>query len=231
MRLPALLLLFAACVAAQEAPEPSPDAASAPAEASARLERCAMLGFDADALDCRLCDDLSTYLGSVKSTKKKPKQKAVDLVTSECRDCCSDFSKVLEAEGRRYAKAVLAVSQHRLKRYPKVANFVEHQAESTKRLEVQEANPRLPMLQFFDEEGEKVEEIRYRGQFYIKFIVIDRFGMLIFLFFCSVAHWDEDSIAEFIANKLLPEEEVEEGDEVVEVEEEVVEVEVEADKP
>lgn len=103
-----------------------------------------MLGFDADALDCRLCDDLSTYLGSVKSTKKKPKQKAVDLVTSECRDCCSDFSKVLEAEGRRYAKAVLAVSQHRLKRYPKVANFVEHQAESTKRLEVQEANPDCP---------------------------------------------------------------------------------------
>ncbi|KAE9019851.1 hypothetical protein PR003_g12797 [Phytophthora rubi] len=204
MRLPALLLLFVACVASQEVPEPSPDAASAPVEASARLERCATLGFDADALDCRLCDDLSTYLSSTKSTKKKSKQKAVDLVTTECRDCCSDFSKVLEAEGRRHAKVVLAVSQRRLKRYPKVANFVEHRAEHMKRLEVQETDPRLPTLQFFDEEGEKVEEI-------------------------SVAHWDEDSITEFIENKLLPEEE---GGEVVEeVEEEIVEVEVEADKP
>ncbi|KUF90268.1 hypothetical protein AM588_10003624 [Phytophthora nicotianae] len=107
------------------------------------------------------------------------------------------FSKVLEAEGRRYPKVALAVDRRRLKRYPKVANFVDHQAENIKRLEVQETNPRLPMLQFFDEEGEKIEEI-------------------------SVAHWDENSIAEFIENKLLPEEE-NEG--------EIVEMEVKADKP
>ncbi|KAG6599625.1 15 kDa selenoprotein [Phytophthora cinnamomi] len=209
MRLPALLLL-ASCVAAwaQEAPAPSPDTAS---EASARLQRCATLGFDADALDCRLCGDLSTYLSSVKSTKKKSKQKAVDLVTKECGECCSDFSQVLEAEGRRFAKAVLALSQRRLKRYPKVASFLEHQAPQIKGLEVQDVESRLPMLQFLDEDGEKVEEI-------------------------SVAHWDEDSIAEFIGNKLLPEEVKEGGgveeDGVVEVEEEeVVEVEVQADKP
>lgn len=49
-----------------------------------------------------------------------------------------------------------------------------------------------------------------------------------------MAHWDEDSIAEFIENKLLPEEEVDEedGEKVEEVvEEKIVEMELEADKP
>lgn len=160
MRLPTLVLLVAACVSAQEASESSPEASQASATSTERLDHCATLGFDVDALDCRACDDLSTFLTSAKSTKKL-KSKSVDLVTKECQECCSDFSEVLEAEGRRYAKVVLAVSQRRLKRHPKVANFVEHQAPQIKRLEVQVANPRLPMLQFFDEEGEKVEEIRW----------------------------------------------------------------------
>jgi hypothetical protein len=48
----------------------------------------------------------------------------------------------------------------------------------------------------------------------------------------SVAHWDEDSIAEFIGHKLLPQQEMQEGEEVVEeTVEEVVEMEVEPDKP
>ncbi|KAG7382014.1 hypothetical protein PHYPSEUDO_005375 [Phytophthora pseudosyringae] len=210
MRLPTSLLLAMACLGgvlvvteAQEVPETPPDPSAAPAFPTKRLDRCATLGFDADALDCRLCDELSTFLTPTAS-KTTSKKKAAKKVAKECQECCSDFSKVLEAEGRRYPKVALAVNPHRLKRYPKVANFVERQAEQIKRLEVQESNPRLPMLQFFDEDGEKVEEI-------------------------SVAHWDEDSIAEFIENKLLPEEE---GD-VVEttVKEEIVEMEVEADKP
>ncbi|ETO67745.1 hypothetical protein, variant 2, partial [Phytophthora nicotianae P1976] len=196
MRLATLLVLTAACISAQEVPTSAAEPSTTPSVSSERLDHCATLGFDADALDCRLCDDLSTFL-TPRASKKKLKQKSVDKVTKECQECCSDFSKVLEAEGRRYPKVALAVDRRRLKRYPKVANFVDHQAENIKRLEVQETNPRLPMLQFFDEEGEKIEEI-------------------------SVAHWDENSIAEFIENKLLPEEE-NEG--------EIVEMEVEADKP
>ncbi|GMF21278.1 unnamed protein product [Phytophthora fragariaefolia] len=94
------------------------------------------------------------------------------------------------------------------------------------------------MLQFFDENGNKVEEIRYEGLyvallFVVVVVVVVVLGgrltlffyFFVLLLFCSVAHWDEDSIAEFIENKLLPEEEV------VEEVEEIVEVEVQADKP
>ncbi|OWZ11541.1 hypothetical protein PHMEG_00015419 [Phytophthora megakarya] len=190
MRLATLSLLFAASVAAQEAPEASIEASSASAASSERLERCATLGFDVEALDCRLCDELGSFLAA--KTSKKTKLEAVESVTTDCGDCCSDFSKLVELEGRRYAQATLAVSPQRLKRYPKVANFVEHQAKQIERLQVEETHSRLPMLQFFDENGDKQEEI-------------------------SVAHWDEDSIAEFIEKKLLPEEK-----------EEVVEVQVEA---
>ncbi|KAG3078275.1 hypothetical protein PI124_g19892 [Phytophthora idaei] len=196
MRLSTLLLLLAVCISAQEAPKSTTEPSTASATSTDRLDRCVTLGFDADALDCQLCGDLSTFLAP-RASKKKLKQKSVGKVTKECQECCSDFSKVLEVEGRQYPKVALAVDSRRLKRYPKVANFVEHQAEQIKRLEVQETNPRLPMLQFFDEEGEKIEEI-------------------------SVAHWDENSIAEFIEKKLLPEEGKEE---------EIVEIEVEADKP
>ncbi|TDH69200.1 hypothetical protein CCR75_008703 [Bremia lactucae] len=152
---------------------------------------CALLGFDVEALDCRLCDTLASFLAPVAAKAQTNGAKAVQKVTQECHECCSDLSKVLEAEGRRFYKAVLAVNQYRLKRYPKVANFLEHQAKQIKRLEVEEANLRLPMLLFFDKVGEKVEEI-------------------------SVAHWDENSILEFIERKLLPDEEAEEA--VVEVE-------------
>ncbi|POM71029.1 Hypothetical protein PHPALM_12458 [Phytophthora palmivora] len=191
MRLATFALLLVACVAAQEAPEASSEASSASIASTEHLEHCAALGFDVDALDCRLCDELEAFLA--RKTSKKAKLKAVDTVSHECRTCCSDFSKVVEAEGRRYAKVVLAVAQNRLKRYPKVANFVEQQAKDIKRLQVEESNARLPMLQFFDENNDKVEEI-------------------------SVAHWDEDSIAEFIDRKLVPEDDI-------------VEVQVEADKP
>ncbi|KAL3673003.1 hypothetical protein V7S43_002300 [Phytophthora oleae] len=207
MRLLTSLCLLAACISAQEVPESVPESSSASVVSTERLDRCATLGFDADALDCGLCDDLSTFLTS-KVPKKKSKAKSAKNVVQECQECCSDFSKVLEAEGRRYPKVALAVNSRRLKRYPKVANFVENHAEQIKGLEVQETNPRLPMLEFFDENGEKVEEI-------------------------SVAHWDEDSIAEFIANKLLSQDVKEDNGEVAEeiVEEEIVEVEVEADEP
>lgn len=176
MHLATLLWLL---VASAHALDSSPELSSSPEARAERQRTCATLGFDSDALDCRLCDDFATFLGGKKTTEST--RTAIDLVTTECRDCCADFSKVLEAEGRRYPKVALVVNRFRLKRYPNVANFLEHQATHMQRLEVIETSPRLPMLQFFDPNGDKVEEI-------------------------SVAHWDETSIAEFVANKLLPEE-------------------------
>ncbi|CEG45245.1 Selenoprotein [Plasmopara halstedii] len=191
-----LLVLLVASGHAQNAPESSSELPSDPEAIAERLHHCTTLGFDTDALDCRLCDELSSFLVSATPEKKKKTDRAITAVTKECRECCTDFSKVLEAEGRRYSKVALVVNRLRLKRYPKVANFLEHQAEQIKRLEVVETNPRLPMLQFFDDEGEKIEEI-------------------------SVAHWDENSIAEFIENKLLPEKAAET---IVEMEVEAVKV-------
>ncbi|KAI9909910.1 hypothetical protein PsorP6_010484 [Peronosclerospora sorghi] len=181
-----------------------PGWAPARADALDRVTQCTTRGFDADALDCRLCDALSTFLTS-STSQDQAKRDAVDRIGHECQDCCSDFSKVLEAEGRRYAKAVLAVSPYRLKWYPKVAHFVEKQAAQFHRLQVHETSTRVPMLQFYDDGGNKVEEI-------------------------SVAYWDETSIAEFIGKKLVVETDVgkkEEGD----GDDQVLEMEVEADRP
>ncbi|CAI5713137.1 unnamed protein product [Peronospora effusa] len=193
MKLPSLLL-FGACVSAQKDSESISTVPQAPSLSSEYVDHCATLGFDVNALDCRLCDDLSTFLTSKTTTSKI---ETVKIVGQECQKCCSDFSRALEAEDRRYANVVLAVSQYRLKRYPTVANFVEHQASKIKGLEVQETNYRLPTLQFFDKKGVKIEEI-------------------------SVAYWDEDSIAEFIDKKLLVEsttkEENEDDETIVEME-------------
>ncbi|KAG7389097.1 hypothetical protein PHYBOEH_007574 [Phytophthora boehmeriae] len=177
MRLLTSLSLLAACVSAQELPDASPSTDAS----SDRLQRCTSLGFDADALDCKLCDDLSSFLNP-RVEGAKSKVLAAKSLLGECQNCCSDLQKTLGGDvGRQYPTVVLGVSSQRLKRYPKVASFVEHRALHMERVKVQDINLRLPMLQFFDEQGEKVEEV-------------------------SVAHWDEDAITEFIEAKLLPEE-------------------------
>ncbi|CAH0475406.1 unnamed protein product [Peronospora belbahrii] len=186
MRVPTLLFLATTYVSAHDEKIPS---VHDPIVSLDHVDHCATLGYDIHALDCRLCDELATYLTST-TLQYSVKKKRVTSVTQECHECCSNFSKVLEAEGRRYVKAVLAVSQYRLRRYPKVANFVEHHAPQMKRVEVKETNYRLPTLQFYDKEGEKMEEM-------------------------SVAYWDEKSIGEFIENKLLPEETEEEDKDVM----------------
>uniref|UniRef100_A0AAV1T791 Selenoprotein F n=1 Tax=Peronospora matthiolae TaxID=2874970 RepID=A0AAV1T791_9STRA len=191
-----LLLLLAASAAARDV-HASLSTSPVPAfDSPLRRERCATLGFDVDALDCCLCRELSTFLTSSSASKKK----LFDTVGQECQECCSDFSKGLDAKGQRYANVVLALSPRRWRRYPKVAHFVEHEAAKLTRLEVREVETRLPMLQFFDKD-QLVEEI-------------------------SIAHWDEKSIAEFIDNKLLPEEDENEEDEQARVA--VVEKEVDA---
>ncbi|CAI5722431.1 unnamed protein product [Peronospora destructor] len=190
MKVPTLLL-FGASVAAQEVSESIATFPRSSTLSSEHVDQCATLGFDVNALDCRLCDDLSTFLTATTSKTTTSKSTSVQLIGQECQKCCLDFSRAVEAEDRRYAKAVLAVNPYRLKRYPRVANFVEHQASEITGLEVQETTSRLPTLQFFDKTGVKIEEI-------------------------SVASWDEDSIGEFIDTKLLLESTLQEENDGVE---------------
>ena len=157
-----LLLLLAASTAARDVHASVSTSHVPPVDSSERRKRCTTLGFDVDALDCRYCSELSTFLTTSTASKSTSRKKLFDTVGQECQECCSDFSKVLEAKGRRYTNVVLALSPRRWRRYPKVAHFVEHEAAKFKRLEVREVETRLPMLQFFDNDnGEKlVEEIR-----------------------------------------------------------------------
>ena len=163
MQVSLLLLLLAACAAAHDVSDPLSTSDPSAADATERLERCAALGFDVEALDCRLCSDLSTFLTTSTSAKRASKTRVVDRVCQECQECCSDFSTVLEAQGRRYRNVVLAWSPGRWRRYPKVAHFVEHEAAAIQRLEVREMETRLPVLQFFDDVSNEqpLEEIRW----------------------------------------------------------------------
>ena len=154
-------------VSAQTVSEPIASSPQAPTLSTDHADHCATLGFDVYALDCRLCTDLTTFLTSAATIDAdSSKIKSVKNVGQECQKCCSDFARVVAAEDRRYAKAVLAVSHYRLKRYPTVASFVEHHASAIKGLEVQETAYRLPTLQFFDTNGVKMEEIRWVNNCY-----------------------------------------------------------------
>ncbi|RLN86297.1 hypothetical protein BBJ28_00001839 [Nothophytophthora sp. Chile5] len=243
-----LLGLAAALVAAQEldaADLVSPGGGDDESPHPALLESCAALGFDADALDCRLCHELELFLEP--SAQSELKAAAAREVTEECQTCCSDLAAQLEAAAsHRHVHAVLAVSMRRLKRYPKVANFVQQRAAQIARLEVKETNARHPSLQFFDAAGNKMEEVRWEGDSYCGYrerdLELTGWDACVDLYGCSVAHWDEDAIAEFVEAKLTIEQEVEEQEEAVQVEseeaaeveqedeeKEVVEVEVAAD--
>ncbi|RLN53672.1 hypothetical protein BBJ28_00014812 [Nothophytophthora sp. Chile5] len=236
-----LLVLSAALVAAQELDAVdlvSPGDEDAESPRPALLESCAALGFDADALDCRLCHELELFLEP--SAQSELKAAAAREVTRECQTCCSDLAAQLEAAAsHRHAHAVLAVSMRRLKRYPKVANFVQQRAAQIARLEVKETNARHPSLQFFDAAGNKMEEVRWEGDsccgYRERDLELTGSDACADLCGCSVAHWDEDAIAEFVEAKLTTEQEAEEQEEAEieqeNEEEEVVEVEVAAESP
>ncbi|TYZ68465.1 hypothetical protein PybrP1_011020 [[Pythium] brassicae (nom. inval.)] len=152
--------------------------------AAAATERdaaaCRALGFDADTLDCRRCDELAAALAP---------SSAASTLTSECRDCCTDVAALAAATGdRRHARVVLEVCTCKFGRYPKVANFVHHHAAKHAKLSVEYINARHPFLIFYDDEGNKQEEI-------------------------SIAGWDEDTINEFIVAKIVPDEAADEAGE------------------
>lgn len=107
-------------------------AALASAAASERdAAACRALGFDADALDCRRCDELAAALS--------PSADASAL-TSDCRACCADVSALAAAMlggDRRHARVVLEVCTCKFGRYPKVANFVHQHAAKHPKLSIE----------------------------------------------------------------------------------------------
>lgn len=105
------------------------EAAQAAAE-SARRADCVTRGFDVQALDCRLCEDLGAFLEQATEGDKK-KENAVRAVDADCRACCTDFELAAREDAAihaQYARAALEVCKRRLERYPKVANFVHNRA-------------------------------------------------------------------------------------------------------
>ena len=62
------------------------------------LEECRSLGFHTPTLLCSSCDDIQRF-------DIKDKQ----VITNNCRDCCTDDGKTLESRESKYPKAILEV--------------------------------------------------------------------------------------------------------------------------
>ncbi|KAJ0406726.1 hypothetical protein P43SY_004551 [Pythium insidiosum] len=159
-------------------------ALAAGSEIDARGQHCLQRGFDADGLDCRLCDRMASHLqsavGDVDGDELQRKLAAVDRVVTDCKTCCTDLASIADlATQQQYDRVVLEVCTCKFGRYPKVANFVHHHAQHVPRLEIEYLNARHPHLIFYDADGTKREEI-------------------------SIASWDEETITEFVQAKLKP---------------------------
>lgn len=107
------------------------------------VDACRALGFDADVLDCRRCDELSIFLTNDKLSDEKEgnkKKKASATLDADCRTCCTDVSALdlAAAKGKhQYDRVVLEVCTCKFGRYPKVANFVHYHAEKHAKLEIE----------------------------------------------------------------------------------------------
>ncbi|TMW61689.1 hypothetical protein Poli38472_010752 [Pythium oligandrum] len=148
-------------------------------------EECVAHGFDAEGLDCRLCGRFEAFLSDMLAAAGSvEKTNASKRLVTQCRSCCTDLEKIDLVAQQQYARVVLEVCTCKFGRYPKVANFVHAHAEKHPRLEIQYLNARHPHLLFYNEAGEKQEEV-------------------------SIASWDEETISEFIVAKLKPESQLE----------------------
>lgn len=104
------------------------------------VDACRALGFDADVLDCRRCDELSTFLSDKLTSLDDKKTHASETLDADCRKCCTDLSALnLAAQGalQQYDRVVLEVCTCKFGRYPKVANFVHYHAEKHAKLQIE----------------------------------------------------------------------------------------------
>lgn len=134
---------------------------------------CLAIGYDLEALDCRLCNLLALSVSMQQSngfpTGDSPeevaireKQFASERAVATCQKCCTDVEAIEAlATKQQYARVVLEVCTCKFGRLPKIANFVQQHASKHDRLEVKYMNARMPHLLFYDENDTKQEEIRY----------------------------------------------------------------------
>lgn len=129
----ALVATSAAAAATHEGEEVAvedPTETLAAREAVVRRADCETRGFDAQALDCRLCADLTAFLAHA-TEGKDGKEKAARAVEADCRACCADFELAAREDAAvqaQHPRAALEVCKRRLERYPKVSNFVLNRA-------------------------------------------------------------------------------------------------------
>lgn len=123
------------------------DESEVDAERAARRAQCLTRGFEVEALDCGLCEQLAAFLESgvagssaVEQGKSDVELKEVSQVASECRECCTDFGAGaalgVGATRHQFARVELEVCTCKFQRYPKVADFVNNRAAAHPRLEV-----------------------------------------------------------------------------------------------
>ena len=62
------------------------------------IEECRSLGFHTPTLLCSSCDDIQRF-----DIQDKP------IITSNCKNCCTDDGKTLESRESKYPKAILEV--------------------------------------------------------------------------------------------------------------------------
>lgn len=132
----AVALLAAAVAAVSQVSASAPQTAATSTRDAAA---CRALGFDADTLDCRRCDELAAFLHEKRSATESSVEQTqtAAAIDADCRVCCSDLSALHLAGGSaQYARVVLEVCTCKFGRYPKVANFVQHHAAKHDKLEI-----------------------------------------------------------------------------------------------
>jgi hypothetical protein len=130
---------------------------------------CLDKGFDAETLDCRVCNllaltlslELEANASQTDASLAASKQLATENAVAKCQRCCTDVEAIDALKHTpQYARVVLEVCTCKFGRLPKIANFVHNHATKHARLEIDYINARMPHLIFYDDNGDKHEEIR-----------------------------------------------------------------------
>jgi len=139
------------------------------------LEECRTLGFHTPTLLCSSCDDIQRF-------DIKDKQ----VITNNCRDCCTDDGKTLESRESKYPKAILEVCGWRLGAYPQVQAFIKSdRVQRYPGLTIKYVRGKDPIIKLLDEDDDVVEEL-------------------------AIDKWNTDSVEEFLSTYIEYQEEVNE---------------------
>lgn len=127
------------------------------------IEECRSLGFHTPTLLCSSCDDIQRF-----EIQDKP------VITSNCKNCCSDDEKTLESRESKYPKAILEVCGWRLGAYPQVAAFIKSdRVQRYPGLTIKYVRGKDPIIKLLDEDDDVVEEL-------------------------AIDKWNTDSVEEFL---------------------------------